>query len=142
MNRPWKIIVVLVGIFLAGGVAGAFIALAMEKSDGRRRAGPDQWVPARMKTMVERLELTPEQVERIRPIMKREGEELGKLREHSIRETRLAFERMEKDISSELTPEQKVKYEALNNEIRERTRKMMELRKQEKRRDGQPPPKG
>ena len=126
MNRPWKIIVVLVGIFIAGGVTGAFIALAVDKSGSGRRYAPDQWVPARLRHMTERLELTPAQVDRIRPIMKREGEELSRLREQGFRETRIILERMEKDISAELTPEQRPKFDELNKEIRERIRRKRE----------------
>jgi Spy/CpxP family protein refolding chaperone len=143
MNRPWKVILVMIGIFLAGSVAGAFIALAVEKSDSRRRSGPDQWVPARLRTMSERLQLTPEQIDRIRPIMKREGDELAKLREHGMRETRAILERLEKQIAAELTPEQVAKFEEYNKEVRERTRRMMERRKleQQQKREGAPPKK-
>lgn len=126
MNRPWKIVIVLLGIFIAGGVAGAFIALAVDDSGSGRRSAPDQWIPARLRHMTERLELTPVQVEKIRPIMKREGEELSRLREQGFRETRVILERMEKNISAELTPVQRTKFDELNKEIRERIRRKRE----------------
>jgi uncharacterized membrane protein len=131
MNRPWKVIVVMLGIFIAGGVAGAVIALTIEKNEARRRYGPEQWVPARMRTMQEKLQLSPQQVDKIGSIMRREGEELGKLREHGIRETRVILERLEKEVAAELTPEQRAKFDEYNREMRERTRRAMERRKLE-----------
>ena len=123
--KPWKLILLLAGIFIAGGVTGAFVMLRVGREMLMRRAQPEQWAPQQLKRLAERLDLKPEQVELLRPIVRRDMEELGRLRQSSLRETRGIFERMERDISQQLTPEQRVKFDQLNKETRERARRFM-----------------
>ena len=125
MNRPWKLILLLVGIFLTGGVTGAFVALRFGREVVARRPTPEPWAPLHLKRLSDRLELTAEQQERIRPIVRRGMEDLNRTRETTVRESRRIFERMEEDVAAVLTPEQKVKYEQLNRELRERFQKIM-----------------
>ena len=124
MNKPWKLMLVLLGIFIAGGVTGAFLT----KRFGRewvspKRPAPEQWAPNHMKRLAERLGLSREQEEQLRPIVQRNMEELGRLRNESMAVSKGVFERMEREISEKLTPEQRVKFEQLNKEMRDRARK-------------------
>lgn len=142
-GRPWKLVALLVGIFLAGGVTGGFIGLHFGQKAMMRRGVPEQWGPARLKVLAERLDLTPAQIERLKPIIKRDVDDLGRLRQQSIDDTRRIIERMEKDIAAVLTPEQKAKFEEFNREQRERVRKFWEQRRNERRpagADGREPP--
>ena len=123
MNKPWKLVLLLVGIFLAGGVTGAFVMLKVGHEMITRRPGPDQWAPNHVKRLVEKLGLNPEQTEQVRPIVRRNMDDLNRLRSTSMTETRAIFERMEREVSEKLTPEQREKYEQLNKEMRERFRK-------------------
>ena len=125
VNQPWKIVVVLAGIFLAGGVTGGFVALRFFPSPhpARQGSGPDQWAPRQMKRLAERLELTPDQQERLHPIVRRNMEELIRLRLSSTAHTREIFERMEREISEQLTPAQRPKFEQMNREFREKFRR-------------------
>lgn len=125
MNKPWKFILVLLGIFIAGGVTGAFVMLRAGREWVAKRPGPDQWAPNHMKRLAERLGLKPDQVEALRPIVRRNMEELSQIRSGCLTSTRAVFERMEREISEKLTPEQVVKFEQLNKEMRERARKVM-----------------
>ena len=147
--KPWKLILLLAGIFLAGGVAGGFLTLRYAHQKMRERGAPEQWGPARLKMLADRLDLSPDQVDRLKPIVRRDVEDLNRLRQQSFSETRRILERMERDIAAVLTPEQKRKFEQLNKEFRERARKMFEQRRNERRdgkphgpggRDGPPPP--
>ena len=124
-TKPWKIIVLLVGIFLAGGVTGAFVMLRVGHDLVARRPRPEQWAPQQLKRLIDRLDLKPDQVELLRPIIHRNMEEISRLRSYSIQETRTIYERMEREISAQLTPEQRTKFEQLNKEMRERARKFM-----------------
>ncbi len=123
--KPWKIIVLLAGIFIAGGVTGAFVMLRVGREMVIRRNKPDQLAPQQLKRLIERLDLKPDQVELLRPIVRRNMDEIGRLRSYSIQETRTIYERMEREISEQLTPEQRTKFEQLNKEMHERARKFM-----------------
>ncbi len=135
--KPWKLILLLAGIFLAGGLAGGFLTLRFVHQKMRERGAPEQWGPARLRMLADRLDLTPDQVERLKPIVRRDVEDLNRLRQQSFSETRRILERMERDIAAVLTPDQKQKFEQLNKELRERSRRMFEQRRNE-RRDGKP----
>lgn len=121
MNQPWKVILVLVGIFAAGSVTGGFLTLRFcrEKMPPNRPV-PDQWAPRHLKRLVDRLALTEEQQEQIRPIVRRNMEQLNRLRNYSMAETKSVFEGMEREITEKLTPEQRVKFEQMNREWQER----------------------
>lgn len=125
MNTPWKLVLVLVGIFVAGGVTGSFLTLRFGRDWVVKRPGPDQWAPNHTKRLTERLSLEPEQAEQVRPIVRRYMEELSRVRNESMTTTKAVFERMEREISEKLTPEQRVKYDELNKEMRERAKKVM-----------------
>jgi uncharacterized membrane protein len=129
MNKPWKIVLVLLGIFLAGGVTGAFVMLRIGHQWIAHRPGPEQWAPNHLKRLVERLDLKPEQAEAIRPIVHRNMEELSRLRIESMADIKRVFERMEREVSAQLTPEQRTKFEQLNKEMRERAKRFTPDRK-------------
>lgn len=131
MNQPWKVIIVLLGIFVAGGVTGGFVTarVCQTKND---RPVPEEWAPKAMKRIVERLELTPAQQDEIRPIIRRSMEELNRVRNHSMATTQTVVEGMQREISERLTPAQRVKYEQMNRELRE-AREKREREEREKR---------
>jgi Skp family chaperone for outer membrane proteins len=84
---------------------------------------PEQWAPSHLKRLAERLDLKPEQQEELRPIIKRNMDELNHLRSKSLAETKIIFERMEREVSEKLTPEQRVKFEKQNQEFRDRIKR-------------------
>ena len=123
MNKPWKLVLVLLGIFAAGAVTGAFLTKRFGREWVFKRPLPEQWAPNHLKRLAERLGLSHEQEEQLRPIVQRNMEELGRLRSESMAVSKGVFERMEREISEKLTPEQRVKFEQLNKEMRERGRR-------------------
>jgi len=125
MNQPWKLILLLIGIFIAGAAAGGFVTMRIARHALPRPPSPEQWGPARLKKLSERLSLTPEQEEKLRPIMRRDMEDLGRIRLSSFAESKLVFERMEHDIAEVLTPEQREKFEQMNKERREHMQRFM-----------------
>ena len=130
MNKPWKLVLLLAGIFLAGGVTGAFVALKVVRERIAQRPGPEQWAPLHLKRLAERLELKPEQQEVLRPIIKRNMDELNRLRTYAMGETRSVIERMEREGSGQLTPEQRTKFDQMNKEFRERAKQRMNADRQ------------
>ena len=129
MNQPWKLFLLILGIFLAGTVTGYFVYPQLAAMHGRpRHASPEQWGPARLKRLSERLNLTSEQEEKLRPIMMRDMAELGRIRTGCMTETKKIFEQMEHDIAELLTQEQRGKFEQMNREMRENMQKFMKDR--------------
>jgi Spy/CpxP family protein refolding chaperone len=142
MNKPWQVCLVLVGIFAAGGISGGLVAYQM----ARRHAPPPPgvWVARRIENVARELELTPAQMERVRPIVKRNVEELTKLTRQSMQPVHEILGRMETEISALLTPEQRTKYEQIMKERREVRRRMQDQHgmrgERERRPDDRPPP--
>ena len=119
----WKIIVALVGIFAAGAVTGGLVALRVAKEMAERRGGPNvpaPWGPQQLRRLTERLQLSDEQVAKLRPILRRNMVDLNRLRAFTSAEMRRNFERLEYDIAAVLTPEQQAKYRELSQMMRRR----------------------
>jgi len=119
MSKPWQVILVLIGIFVAGGVAGGFVTLRVCKDKLVNRPVPEEWAPKHLKRLNDRLELTPEQQEQIRPIVRRNMEQLNRIRNTFVEETKTVVEGMQREISAKLTPKQRTKFERMNRELRE-----------------------
>lgn len=141
-EKPWKLVLLLTGIFLAGAVAGGFVTLEVGKGMMRKRMAPENWGPARLKMLEKQLDLSSDQIERLKPIIRRDVEDMNRLRQQGFQETRRILERMENDIAAILNPEQKEKFQKLNAEMRERARRMIEQRRSERLEKGERPDKG
>ncbi len=119
MTKPWQIILVLIGIFAAGGVAGGFVTLRLCKERLANRPVPEEWAPRHLKRLHDRLGLTPAQEDQIRPIVRHHMEHLNRIRNSSLEETKTVVESMQREISEKLTPEQRTKFEQMNQELRD-----------------------
>jgi len=146
MTKPWQICLVLVVIFAAGGVGGGLVP---SPPGGPTAAPPppppDVWVARDIERAGRVLELTAEQRERIKPVVKNAIEELNQLRRPYLRSAHEILMKMEGDIGAILTPEQKVKYQNLLQRQREVWRQVQEQRGMRGNRDrppGPPPPEG
>lgn len=139
MNQHWKVIAVLLGIFVAGGVTGGFVTLRVLREKFSHRPMPEEWAPRHLKRLVDRLALTPEQQEQIRPIVRHNMEQLNRLRKQSLAETQMRIESMQRDIAQKLTPGQLAAFEQMNRELRE-AREAREKAERAKRATGDRPP--
>jgi len=119
MNKPWQVILVLIGIFIAGGVAGGFATLRVCKDKLVNRPVPEEWAPKHLKKLNERLALSPAQEELIKPIVRRSMEQINLIRNNSMADTKTLVEGMQREINEHLTPEQRAKFEQMNRELRE-----------------------
>jgi Spy/CpxP family protein refolding chaperone len=125
MQTPWKVLAAFMGVFVAGSIFGGFFALRVDRERGpQRRTEPQQPVgPLTLRLMrnfAERLDLTAEQKEKLRPVMERAGEDIRRVQQSQFREMGVLVDRLQQDISQVLTPEQKVKLEAMKQQQRER----------------------
>ena len=124
MTKPWKLILLLAGIFVAGVVTGAFVVVQVGHEWFANRLMPDHWPTIHLKKLSERLDLKPEQADQILPIIRRNRDDLNQVRTECQSQIKAVFERMEHEISAILTPEQRPKYEKLIQEMREKAKKI------------------
>ena len=126
MNKPWKLIVLLVGIFVASGATGVLVGMRMARSLVQNRAAPapELWTSLHLKRMAEEVGLQPGQLEQIRPIVTRGMTELFNMRSQFLADNRARREQMEREVMEKLLPEQRAKYEKINREFQERSRKL------------------
>lgn len=139
MNKRGQIFLACLGIFAAGAVCGGVLALRLSRPSGSWRAMERGHIA---KQLLERwsgeLSLTPEQQEKIRPILLRGDDEMRKLRSESFRGGAAVMERMQAEVSALLTPEQRVKLD----ESRERFRQRFNKRRPREHRNETPGPNG
>ncbi|HVU33246.1 MAG TPA: hypothetical protein VHE61_07415 [Opitutaceae bacterium] len=95
---------------------------------------PRSWqAPQLLRRYAERLNLTPEQKQRINPIIQRAIEDYRRVQQNTFRETAIILHRMQQDLISELTPQQRrelARWEKRQNEIIREVERQRELRKE------------
>jgi len=121
MSRTLGVILAFIGIFIAGGVTGGFVALRVQRSVVHQRAA-ERFTEQQFKRVAEELALSPEQRERIHPIITSAGHDIQERR----REILQILQRMEGDIRAQLTDEQRTRYDAFRAEQRENMRNRRE----------------
>jgi Spy/CpxP family protein refolding chaperone len=127
MEKPWKVIAAFVGVFIFGSIFGGLLALRIQQrpaavkrpAQGQNQPGP---LPAILRLHAEQLDLTPEQREKIRPMVERAEEDIRRVRQTSLRETGIILKRLQEDFANELTPEQRRKLGKMQERMQERLR--------------------
>jgi Spy/CpxP family protein refolding chaperone len=134
MNKTWKVVLAFTAVFLAGAIFGGLLVLRAGPRWAQRRGAPalPAIPPAVLRHMADRLELTNEQKEKIRPLVDGAEDEIRQLRQISIKETGLILRRLQQSLAVDLTPEQRKKLEKMQDRQRE-------LMREE--RPGLPPPR-
>jgi len=87
---------------------------------GAATAKPNPITPTLMRQFTQRLKLTAEQRERIRPIVTRAGEDFIRLRQENLADTARVTERMYSDVAALLTAEQRAEIETMQRQMEER----------------------
>ncbi len=118
--RHWKIAVLLLALFVMGVVTGAALTVAIVK---KKIAENDNWQGMTYRLYKQRLKLTPEQEEKLRPTFTLAGEELRAVRRETMRDIFGIIRRVNVEVEKELTPEQLVEFDKLREEIRTRMEK-------------------
>ena len=112
----WKLVIALLLVFVAGVTTGGLLStLHMQ----RHFLGPPHSgaVGDRMREHLRRaLDLTPEQADKIAPIVDATSAKLEAIRVETAQRVRNAMEESERQISPELTPEQQKKLQKLKLE--------------------------
>jgi len=128
MTKTWQIGLVLLAIFVAGGASGGFVAYSVARRAGPFPPGPEGFMTREVERVTHAIKLSDEQTKRIESIVKRNATTLIKLRRESMDSARKIFEQMEKEISAELTPEQRAQYAQIMKANQEARRRMIQER--------------
>ena len=123
MNQRWKVILVFVGVFLAGAICGGPVAMRFM---GPPRPGgrPGGMRPQVMERLERELKLTDAQKEKVRPVVLRAQGETEQMRRENIRNIAAVMDRMHAEIAAELTPAQRIKLEEMRKRFRERAERV------------------
>ncbi len=121
----WKVWLVLIGVFVAGAVAGGFISLRVAARIVEQGRGPNQFAPRLLQHLSDRLELSDDQRRQVRVMVGEAWEELREQRQAS----RDTMRELDSRISTVLTAEQKEKYAELQERQRQRWQALEERRR-------------
>lgn len=115
--RHWKMIFGLMAIFGAGvGTGGIGTVVALHRIFTRPQP-QDTWVNARLRDMERRLKITPEQKQRIRPIVESAGMRIRDIGGESYERLVNVAQETHEEISRELTPEQREEFNRLRPQV-------------------------
>ncbi|MDF3058583.1 MAG: hypothetical protein K0R17_2798 [Rariglobus sp.] len=116
-----KIILAVSGIFVAGAVTGGFASLRVADHLARQKRAQERTGPTEIGArLAEQLQLTPEQKEKIRPIITRTSEELRKVRREAFGQMASVVASMDAELSKDLTDEQRVRLKEIRAKEEER----------------------
>src|SRR5689334_1375718 len=114
MKSPVKLIILLVGIFLAGAGSGALVMMRMRRPPPPRPPpSVENWSAGHIKRIVEDIGLQPDQVEKIRPVVEKGMLALFNQRAKFLEDNHALREVMEREVAEYMTPEQRAKYEKI-----------------------------
>ena len=129
MDKTWRVLLAFVGIFLAGTVCGGLVAIRAVKAPlgepHRPPPKPEEFGPQLLKRFADKLDLTREQREAIKPIVGRAAEDLRHQRREVLLSSKTIIERMQDEMSAVMTPDQRVKFTALIDQQRAKVRKYL-----------------
>jgi Spy/CpxP family protein refolding chaperone len=115
----WKLSLYVLALFLAGGGSGAVITWQVCKRTPVAPSPPAE-IGARLRARFQsRLDLTPEQMQKITPLIDQAMRRVEAIRRETASQVFANVSNMHEQVLLVLTPEQKVKFEELERERRE-----------------------
>ncbi len=121
MNGPgkWKLGMYVLAIFLAGGGTGAFVTWRMCQGRAVFPLTPAE-IGARLRARFQaRLDLTPDQVQKINPMIDQAMRQVEIIRSETASHVFANVSNLHEQVLLVLTPEQKAKFEQLERERRQ-----------------------
>lgn len=115
------IILSLIGLFVLGALCGIGLALPFTK----KLLSEEYFVQHRMDEEIKRLKLTPEQVEKSKPIYDQLKQDLAKIKADTLTAIAQASIRQSTELALLLTPEQLEEFKKLGDERREKFEKFI-----------------
>lgn len=115
----WKIVLYLAAIFAAGGVSGWVVAAKTTKQMLLSSPQPQEISSRFCEKVFSRLNLSPDQVQKIEEISQRSAKEMSAIHEDRKRRIRQAISNRNAQIHAILNPEQQAQFEQIEREHRE-----------------------
>lgn len=115
--RHWKMILGLGAIFGAGVGTGAVGAVTLIIHIVTKPEPVKQWVDARLKELDARLKLTPEQREKIRPIVEKASARFRQIGAMAFDEIIVTARETHEEVARELSPEQRSEFNRYRQEV-------------------------
>jgi hypothetical protein len=115
MNRAlqWKLIAGFILVFIAGGTTGAFFTVAHSRRVFIESHDTDVMSERMRQRLRVELKLTPDQLEKISPIIERSATQLEQIRRETGRKVHETFLQAHREMSVYLTDEQRAKLERI-----------------------------
>jgi Spy/CpxP family protein refolding chaperone len=118
----WKLRLYVLAIFVAGAGSGAFISWQFCQGRAPTPSTPAE-IGARLRAQFQsRLDLTPEQVRKIDPLIDQAMQQVTVIRNETANHVFANVSNLHDQMLQVLTPAQKIKFEELERERRERLR--------------------
>jgi len=111
--------------FVVGAVTGAFFVMGSAKDEMLRNGDPRRFFSNTPERWVSEMKLTPDQQQKIRPILRQIDDELTNLRAMDLRETNGILSRGEDRIDAIVTPEQRPRLHQTFERRRQRVREWL-----------------
>jgi len=119
----WKVVLTLVAIFVSGAVTGGFLTIRAMKYEMARRSETPPGTAFAIDRWRARLHLTPDQDEKVRPIMQQADNELRNLRAVDLRETEGILDRAQERANAVLTPDQQQRLRQMLEDWKQRLKR-------------------
>ena len=119
MLKHWKVILVLVLVFAAGGVTGSIATVHHFKRGFERGFSVESKTAREMQELQKELHLTTEQQPKIKAILLKNGHKFEACFGNAMRESGTNIVESWKQIEQELTPEQRVIFQRRCQKFRE-----------------------
>ncbi|HEX4639254.1 MAG TPA: hypothetical protein VH170_07200 [Chthoniobacterales bacterium] len=141
MNGPdrWKVVLLVLATFVVGAVTGAFFVMGSAKDEVRRTRDPRRFFSNTPERWVSEMKLTPDQEQKLRPILQQIDNELTNQRALELREAEGILSRGEDRIKGLLRPDQKDKLHQTFEQRRQRVRDWMSMNDQQTEPDSNAP---
>jgi len=110
----WKLIGYVVAIFVTGGITGAGVALTIANQKAANPAHSLKVTQRLRNRLGKRLDLTPDQMQKIDPIINKLGIDINAVCSDTVQRLSALLDAAEPQIAAALTPEQKVRLDAIH----------------------------
>lgn len=121
-NLPRQtVLLYLLAIFIAGATAGVAVGYASGRKKHFRPPPPSEMATIIRSHLVSRLELSPEQVAKIQPVVEQSCAEIESVQSECQDRISAGLQKLHLRIAEHLTPQQRVKLAELEKERRDRT---------------------
>lgn len=111
--RHWKIVLCLLAIVVASGVAGGLIGHRAARQQLEQRNDPDNWNEHVAHVFERTVKPTPEQGDKIQAHLDKAVRELQAIRQETIARSTNVIGRLIAEVDQELTPEQRQAFETM-----------------------------